>query len=457
MIKVLQQMMLRKTVDYNFSILLVTRRCIPVLFAPVLLVLALLFSASISTNASAEVIQLDRVVAIVDDGIILQSELDERLRNVTERIRSQNTPLPSLQLLQERILDQLVLESIQLQMAERAGIRVSDSELNQTMQKIASQNGMELAEFEQQLAAEGFTYQAAREQIEREMIITRFQQRMVDVRVRVTEKEVNDFLSSAAARATDKASYRLSHILLPYAEGDEQAARQALTKAEELVGQVREGRSFAELAISHSQSSTALQGGDLGWRDANELPTLFVDVVPQLASGEVAEPIVTPTAVHLVQLADVKGRASNVVQQARVRHILVRLNELRDEEASKKLITDIHRRIMEGEDFAELAVAYSDDTVSGSAGGVLDWVSPGQMVPPFEETMNNTAVGDLSDPFKTQFGWHILQVMERRSQDIGDLLQASQARQILHRRRYEVELQNWLGEIRDESYVEIKI
>lgn len=405
----------------------------------------------------AAITPLDRVVAIVDDDVVLQSELDERLESVRQSILARGTSPPSGQILQEKVLEQLVLESIQLQAAERLGLRVSDSELNQTMQKIASQNNLTLEQFQDELLQQGLTYQGAREQIKREMLLSRYQQRMVDRRVRVTEKEVQDFLNSAAAKTTNKASYRIAHILLTFPEGDTVAAQQIDDLAQSLIEQVNQGGSFADLAVQHSQASTALQGGDLGWRSSEELPTLFADIVPNLSKGEMPQPIKTKSAIHLVQLVDVRGGKSKVVQQSRVRHILIRLNELRDDLQSKKLIDEIHQKIVSGEDFAELARAYTDDAVSSTSGGDLNWVSPGQMVPQFEEIMNNTAQGQVSKPFRTEFGWHILEVMDRRAKDIGDLVQANQARQILHRRRYEEELQSWLGEIRDESYIELKI
>jgi len=407
--------------------------------------------------ALGDVTLLDRVVAIVDDDVVLQSELDERLESVRQSILARGTSPPSEQILKQKVLDQLVLESIQLQAAERLGLRISDSELNQTMQKIASQNNLSLEQFQDELQQQGLTYQGAREQIKREMLLSRYQQRMVDRRVRVTEKEVQDFLNSAAVKSSNKVSYRLAHILLTFPEGDTVAAQQVDDLAQSLLKQINQGSLFADLAVQHSQASTALQGGDLGWRSGEELPTLFADIVPGLSKGQISEPIKTKSAVHLVQLVDVRGGKSKVVQQSRVRHILIRLNELRDDLQSKKLIDEIHQKIVNGEDFAELARAYTDDAVSSTSGGDLNWVSPGQMVPQFEEMMNSTAKGEVSKPFRTEFGWHILEVMDRRAKDIGELVQANQARQILHRRRYEEELQSWLGEIRDESYIELKI
>ncbi len=417
----------------------------------------ILLLTAIWQAAVAEVRQLDRIVAIVDDDIVLQSELALRSAQIRDRLLAQQTPLPSPEVLRQKTLDQLVLESIQLQFADRVGLRISDTELNQTMQSVARQNGMNLEQFQVQLGNDGLTYDMVRDQVRREMIITRYQQRMVDSRVRVTQKEVEDFLQTAAAKGSSKTEYRISHILLTYPEGDEAAALATREKAERLAQEVLDGGSFAELAVTNSEASTALEGGDLGWRGTEELPTLFAPVVPKLSKGEVAAPIVTGSAVHLVSLADVRGGSSKIVEQSLTRHILIQLNELRDEYAARDLIKEIRDRAIAGESFAELARAYSDDAISGSAGGDLGWVNPGQMVQEFEAVMSQAPVNEISEPFRSQFGWHILEVLDRRKQDIGDQVQASQARQIIHRRKYEEELQNWLGEIRDEAYVELKI
>ncbi|OZG71498.1 molecular chaperone SurA [Hahella sp. CCB-MM4] len=417
-------------------------------FPALLVVLMGLFSGQLM----AEVKPLDRVIAIVDDGVVLQSELDERVAMFKQRFLAKGTPLPAEEVMRERLLDQLVLEQIQLQMADRLGVRISDSQLNQTMESIAQQNGLSLDAFQQQLAKDGVTYQGARAQIKREMLISRVQQRRVNPRVRITEKEVEDFLKSAAGKANSQEEYRIAHILLSNDSG-----RDNLALAQEIIDKLKAGGSFAELAATYSSSSTALDGGDLGWRKRDELPTLFTEVVPKLQPGEVSPPIETSGGVHLVKLTDKRGGTSKLVTQAKVRHILIMPNEVRDDQAAKATIDELYKRVLAGEDFAEMAKENSDDAVSASAGGSLDWVSPGEMVPEFEQMVDQTAIGQISKPFRSPYGWHILQVEERRTADIGDQLQANQARQALHRRRYEEELQNWLGEIRDEAFVELKI
>ncbi|WP_020406996.1 peptidylprolyl isomerase [Hahella ganghwensis] len=402
--------------------------------------------------AMADVKPLDRVIAIVDDGVVLQSELDDRVGMFKQRFLAQGTPLPPENVMREKLLDQLVVEQIQLQMAEKMGIRVSDSQLNQTMESIAQQNGLSLDEFQQQLAQDGVTYQGARAQVKREMLIGRLQQRRVNPRVRITEKEVEDFLKSATGKANSQEEYRISHILLSNDSG-----RDNVELAKEIIEKLHSGGSFAEMAATYSSSSTALEGGDLGWRKRDELPTLFTEVVPKLQPGQVSEPLETSGGVHLVKLTDKRGGSSKLVTQAKVRHILIMPNEVRDDAAAKSMIDSLYDRANSGEEFAKLARENSDDAVSASAGGSLEWVSPGEMVPEFERVMGQTQVGQISKPFRSGYGWHILTVEDRRTADIGDRVQANQARQTLHRRRYEEELQSWLGEIRDEAFVELKI
>jgi len=418
-------------------------------FLHVLWVSCISLSASM---AQAEVVPLDRVIAIVDNGVVLESELNDRVSMFEQRFEAKGTPLPSEKVMRERLLDQLVVEQIELQMAARLGIRVSDSQLNQTMESIAQQNGLTLDAFQEQLIADGISYQSAREQVKREMLVSQLQQRSVGSRIRITDKEVDDFLKSAAGQAKSQEEYHTAHILLSNNDSTDTAAL-----AKELVAKIKDGASFSKLAATYSSSSTALDGGDLGWRTQDELPTLFAEIVPKLRPGELADPIETSGGVHLVMLTETRGGTTKMVSQSRVSHVLIMPNEVRDELEVKALIEELHDRALAGEDFAVLAKTYSDDAVSSSSGGSLNWVSPGEMVPEFEQVMNATAKGEISARFKSSYGWHILRIEDRRMADVGDKVQASQARQILHRRRYERELQSWLGEIRDEAFVEIKI
>lgn len=398
---------------------------------------------------------LNRVVAVVDDSIVLQSELDTLVAQYRKNLQSQRIEPPPQSVLEKRALDQLISESIQLQMAERVGIRVSDTQLNQTLNSIAERNNMSLEQFQRALSEDGLSYEAAREKFRREMIISRTQQRLVDTRVRVTEKEVKDYLESSASRESSGQEYHLAHILL--ASGEEDPEAKLLEKAEEIRSQVKAGADFSELAARYSNASTAMQGGDLGWRKADQLPSLFAAVVPDLAPGEVSRPLVNSSGVHLVAMIEKRGGSTKLVRQVKARHILIQVTEVRDETQAEAFINKIYDQLKGGEDFTQLAKAYSDDAVSASNGGVMDWLSPGETVPEFDERIMNAEPNALIPPFRTQYGWHVAQVLDVREADIGKQLQESQARQVLHRRKYEEELQAWLSEIRDEAYVQIKL
>ncbi|MBC7193664.1 peptidylprolyl isomerase [Marinobacter sp.] len=408
--------------------------------------------------ASAERQMLDQVIAIVDDEVILQSELEARIATIVGRLQSQGTGLPPRQLLEERVLEQLVTESIQLQMAERAGMRISDNELNETMANIARNNGMTLEQFEQQLAREGVSYREAREQIRREMLVSRVQQRQVGNRVRVTDREVANYLEARQERQGSNNEYRLAHLLIGVDNfGDEAEVAAARERAERLRQQILDGRDFREVAVAESDGPNALEGGELGWRTESQLPSLLVPVVPDLATGVPSQVLESGSGFHLVMVLDKRGgEQKTVIEQARVRHILVRPSETVSPAAAEERIRELYRQLRDGADFAGLAREHSDDAVSGSAGGDLEWVSPGQMVPEFEQVMKSTPVGEISRPFRSQFGWHILQVTDRREKDMSGEIRNSQARQAIYRRKFEAELQNWLREIRDEAYVEFK-
>lgn len=412
----------------------------------------------VANVAQAERELLDRVIAIVDEGIILQSELDARINTITNRLQGQGTGLPPRQVLEERVLDQLITENIQLQMADTMGMRVSDNELNETINRIASGNNMTLDQFESQLASEGVSYQEAREQIRREMLVSRVQQRRVDGRVRISDREVANYLEQAGSETRTNTEYQLGHILVAVDNfSDEEEVQNARSKAERLRQEISEGRDFQSAAVAESDASNALEGGVMGWRSRSELPSLVVEVVPDLPVGEPSEVLQSGNGFHVVQVLDRRGgEERNVVQQSRVRHILIRAADGISEERAEQQINDLYQQLQDGADFGALAQEFSDDPGSGSDGGSLGWVSPGQMVPAFEEAMMNADVGEMTRPFRSRFGWHILEVEDRRQQDISNQVRESEAQQALYRRKYETELQNWLREIRDEAYVEIK-
>ncbi|MBN7770315.1 peptidylprolyl isomerase [Marinobacter daepoensis] len=420
-----------------------------------LLTLAML---AMSVSVQAERKLLDRVVAIVDDEVILQSELDARINTIIGRLSAQGTGLPPRQLLEQRVLEQLIQESLQLQLADQMGMRISDNELNETLASIARNNGMTLAEFEGQLAEEGVTYQQAREQIRNEMLTSRVQQRRVGNRVRITDREVQNYLQAQAANGSTDAEFRLAYIFIEVDDpGSEASVDQAREDAHALRQQIVDGRDFREVAVAESDASNALEGGDMGWRTESQLPSLVAPVVTSLEVGQPSEVLENNSGFHLVMVMDKRGGDQQLfVQQHRVRHILVRPSEAVTDAQAEQRIRDIYSELQDGADFADLARERSDDPVSGSDGGNLGWVSPGQMVPAFEEAMLQAQVGEYVGPFRSQFGWHILEVEERRQQDVTEENREAQARQAIYMRKFEQELQNWVREIRDEAFVEFK-
>ncbi len=420
--------------------------------------LLMVVAVTLPLAAQAERKLLDQVVAIVDDDVVLQSQLQSRVNTITGRLRAQGTRLPPTDILEQRVLEQLITESIQLQKAQTMGMRISDNELNETIANIAKGNDMTLAQFEKQLAAEGIGYSQAREQIRNEMLISRTQQRLVGNRVRVTDRELDNYLKALEDRGGNNAEYRLAYIYIevddPTSETSVAAAR---SKAERLRREILSGRDFREVAVAESDASNALEGGDMGWRSESQLPSLVAPVVPGLRVGVPSEILENNSGFHLVMVMDKRGgEQKKVIMQHHVRHILVRPSDAVTDAQAEAKIRDLYRQLQEGADFAALAREYSDDSVSGSDGGNLGWVSPGQMVAPFEQAMQSARVGEIKGPFRSQFGWHILQVQERRQKDISADVKRAEARQAIYRRKFETELQNWLGEIRDEAFVEFK-
>ena len=408
-----------------------------------------------SVNLHAAPVLLDHVVAIVDDDLIMSSELEQRVQMI--KAQNKGGALPDESLLRNQILEQMILDSVQLQMADRGNIYISDNELNQAMSNIAAQNNMTLMEFRQEVDQQGISFSAARQQIENEMRIARVQRFQVGERIQISDQDVDNFLASEIGRMASSSEYRLGHILISTpANASSSDILNAEKKAEELVKQLRKGDDFHQLAMAHSNSRTALEGGDLGWRNETQLPSLFSAIAPSLNIGDIAGPISSSSGYHIVKLLNKRGGNTKLVTQYKTRHILLSPNELRDEAAAKEQADDIYTRLNRGDDFALLAREFSDDPGSGAQGGELGWVNVGDMVPEFNQTMLSTPVGQFSAPFKTQFGWHILQVEEQRETDVGVENQRNQVRNLLYARRFEDELPIWLRKVRSEAYVEVK-
>ncbi len=408
-----------------------------------------------TTLTQAEPVLLDQVIAVVDDDIIMASELQQRVELVYQQNRGGT--LPPQAALESQVLERMIIESIQLQMAERGGVRISDAQLNEAMARIASQNNMSLPQFRQAMEAEGISFALARQQILDEMRISRVQRFQVGERIQITDQDVDYFLASELGKMASSAEYQLGHILIATPDNATPAdLKAAEKKASEIVRKLRNGGDFRQLAMAESSSRTALEGGDLGWRKESQLPGLFADVAPKLQVGEISDPISASGGFHIIQLKDKRGGSTQLITQTKTRHILLRPNELRDAEDAERQIHQLYQRLQAGEDFATLAREFSDDPGSGSNGGDLGWVNPGDMVPEFDATMKDTAAGAISAPFETQFGWHILLVEDRRQTDVGAENQRNQVRNMLYGRRFEEDLPIWLRKIRSEAYVEIK-
>jgi peptidyl-prolyl cis-trans isomerase SurA len=389
----------------------------------------------------------------------MQSQLDARVREVQQTIAKRGAAVPPEKVLGQQVLERLIIENIQLQIGERSGIRITDEELNQAIGTIAQRNGMSIEQFRSALSNDGLSFADARDQVRREMIISRVRQRRVAERIQVTDQEVQNFLASDLGKLQLSEEFRLANILIPVPEGaSPETIQTADRQAQELYRQLQQGADFAQLAIARSASETALEGGEMGWRKAAQLPPPFDAMIGALAVGEVTEPVRTPGGFIMLKLLEKRGGGGNQVRdEVNVRHILIKPSEIRSEAETKRLIERLHQRVKAGEDFAELAKSFSEDPGSALNGGLLSWIDPNALVPEFREVMNATPSGELSKPFKSTYGWHILQVMGRRATDSSEEFREQQAMNLLRNRKYDEELQAWLRQIRDEAYVESKL
>ena len=402
--------------------------------------------------------ELDAIVAVVEDDVVLASELLERLEMVREQFTENNQPLPPNDILMSQIMERLILESLQVQEAERRGVVVDDETLTRAVTSFASSNNMSLEQFAQRLEQDGRNYPEFREQIRREMLMQRLQQAVVNRRIAISEQDIEDLLNSPYYQELLSDEFRVGHILLALEPNAPQATiEEAESAAIEIVKELRAGADFTQMAISRSAGSRALEGGDLGWRKAAELPTLFAEYVVQMDVGDVSPPIASGSGLHIVKLLEQRGAGTEKEEQALLRHILVMPSEIRTPEQTEALIWDLYARLQAGEDFAELAVEFSEDPGSALAGGDLGWTSGTEFVPAFRAEMAQTATGSMSEPFQSDYGWHILEVLERREQDMSEEARKDMALQILHGRRFEEELEKWLKELRDEAFVDVRV
>lgn len=408
--------------------------------------------------AQSNTVSLDRVVAIVDKDVVLESELNDRKASILERLKGQYQQLPPEDVLNKQILEQLIIERIELGMAERYEIKVDEEEIDQAIGRVLQKNQITLAQLEADLKNQGLTIDGLRNQMRNELTISHLQQGIVNSRIKITEQDINNFLSSSDGKFATSPDFHIGHILIAVSSSaDADTIAAAEKQANEIYQKLQSGSDFSQMAISYSNDQAALQGGDIGWRKLAQLPELFGDQMAQLVEGQVSKPFRSGAGFHILKNIEQRGGGEQLVEQTHARHILIKTSEIMDDAQARQKLLDLKMRIDKGEDFGKLAREHSEDTGSMLSGGDLGWSTPGMFVPEFEAAMGNTAIGGITRPFKSQFGWHILQVIERRKEDMSDKMKRNQAANVLRSRRFDEEFQLWLTQIREEAYVEIKL
>ena len=420
--------------------------------------LLLIFSAPVSALPADEVGQIDRIVAVVDKDVITYGELRDRIQIVLGQLEKQGTQRPPQDVLEKQVLERLISDRLQLQLASQTGLRVDDSQLDKTMERIAEQNKLSVTEFRTALENDGINYRKFREDMRNEIILARLREREVDNRVNVTEAEIDNLLTSQASRNEIRDEFDLSHILIRTPEESAPEELQKLrAKADEAMKRLQEGEDFGQVSARFSDAPNALEGGKLGWKNDTQIPKLFVDALKNMQAGQVTDVIRSPNGFHILKLNKRRGAASPMlVQQTNVRHILIKPSEVVSDADAQHRLEDLKERIENGGNFAELARQYSEDGTAAK-GGELGWVNPGDTVPDFEKAMNALQPGQVSAPVRSPFGWHLIQVLERRSQDMSKESARLKARQEIRARKADEAYQDWLRELRDRAYVEYRL
>jgi peptidyl-prolyl cis-trans isomerase SurA len=437
-----------------------------VLGAPLLVCAALLVSAMVPGPAQAQTRDLatrgeplDRIAAIVNDGVVLVSEVDDELALITQRLRDQKLDLPPENVLRHQVLERLVIEEVEMQHAQRDGIKIPDEALNSALQEVAQRNGIGLSQLPDVLAQQGIDYASYRDAVRRQLTLTLLRQRDVLNHTTVTAREIDQYLAREGKHPSDTEEYQLSHILIAVSESaTPEQLTEAAQRAQDVYQRAKSGEDFKKLAVAYSNSDTALQGGDLGWRKGTELPTFLSDTILKLKPGEVGPPLRAPNGYNIVKLDGVRSTDQKVVvDQVHVRHILMRTNELQDDALVKQKLEQLRTRILKGEDFAGLAQTNSQDPGSATDGGDLGWTAPDTFDSVFEKVIEGLSENEISEPFKTQYGWHIVQLLGRRRVDSTDELKRKHAADEIRASKADEETELWLRRLRDESYVDYKM
>lgn len=424
-----------------------------------LLFLALAIVAG-SSQAAPDIAKMDRIVAIVDQVVITEKELQEKISVVSAQLQKKGVDLPPQDVLEKQILERLINDSLQLQFARQTGLRVDDIQLDKTIERIAEQNKMDVGQFRQALESDGISFSSFREDIRNEILLARLREREVDNRINVTEAEIDNFLITQSSRQDEtQDEYEVSHILIRAPEeGSPEELQQLRAKAEQALKQLQGGTAFSEVSARVSDAPNALEGGGLGWKTSTQLPALFIDALKSMQPGQVSPILRSPNGFHILKLTNRRGGSSPlVVEQTHARHILIKLNEVVSEDEAQHRLRSVRERLVNGgAEFAEMARQYSEDGTAAN-GGDLGWVNPGDTVPPFEKAMNELQPGEISEPVRSPFGFHLIQVLERRKQDMTKEAARLKARQEIRARKSEEAYQDWVRELRDRAYVELRL
>jgi peptidyl-prolyl cis-trans isomerase SurA len=429
-------------------------------FGAAVLLLAVVGSLHAQTKElSSSGVLLDRVAAVVNDGIVLRSDVEQQITLISDRLQKAGQQLPPRNVLRQQVLERLVLQELQMQRAERLGLKASDEMVNNALTDVATRNNIKFSDLPAALEAQGINYRDYREEVRRDMVLQGLRQRDVIARVYVSPREVDQCIAKRTASPAADNEYNLAHILVAVpGTADERQIAERTSRAQAVYERATKNEDFGQLAITYSDSGTALEGGALGWRKAGQLPSFVADIIPTLKAGEVTQPIRTPSGLHIFKVLEVRGgQAQALVSQVHARHILMKPTEVMDDETVRQKLTQIRDRVLKGESFEAVASVTSEDPGSAAAGGDLGWAGPGSFVPEFEKQLDALEENAISPPFKTQFGWHIVQLLGRRTYDASEDMTRNRCVTQLREARADEETEVWLRRLRDEAFVEYRM
>jgi peptidyl-prolyl cis-trans isomerase SurA len=416
--------------------------------------LALTLASSCAIFAAQK---LDSIVAVVNDDIVLKSDLTTRLVKVQQQFTNDQTNMPDLKALTSQVLDQLIIENLQLQLATKKGVYIADPSLDLAIERIAKNNGLSLPELAQAIADTGETMVQFRAKIRQELTINEIQASSVNRRIRISEHEIDRYLASNQGQQLADTEYEIGHILISLsAQPDAQELEIAKEKLNAISSALEQGTEFSSVAATHSDALNALKGGNLGWRKGSQLPELFAEPIKTMSTGEVSSPIRNGSGFHVIKLINKRGVSIQTVAQTKANHLLILPNEIRSPSQAQELINELHQRLVEGADFYDLARTFSDDANSAPSGGDLGWVNANQLPAVLQTALDLLALEELSPPIQSAQGWHLLQAVERRTKDVGQANLRYQAKQAINASKFANELENWLREIRNQAYIEVR-